>query len=540
MHTDRSTSIIFRLLVGLVALLVAAGPVVLLVAVTSRIDDSDRGRDQVESVVETMAQESAAVADWYFAAPEAALGVLYSQLDARGSAPLITPVVRNLLADVLRAHQNLDGVFAARPDGSFIYVTHDLTRDDASYRVKEITIAATGVRVVTELWADENFEIVVTDLNTEDTFDPRSRAWYKTVESGSSLAWTEPYTFFTSGEPGITLASASRDTAGEIDLVVGVDLRLTELGRFLDARRPGENGVAMVVSAAGRIVASAPLITNADERFSGPMPIADETVIFHNANEITTSAAAHVGADNSFVLLTTAADEDFIGALRSQFRRDAMMAVAIAAVSLGLFLLAAAWIGRYIHRLNRLASTDSLTGLPNRAAIQRMIESEIERDQSVAVMILDLDGFKAVNDTHGHAVGDELLVAVGNRLRRTAGDNAAIARLGGDEFIAIARSVPACLDNGLWSSMIESAAAPYLIDGIELVVPASGGVTYAVDPLGANVVLHEADMALYEAKDRGGNDYVIYNSQTHKVGTQCVVPATFAESLRPFSASEVP
>jgi len=531
----------------LLAVLVAAGPVVLLVTLTSRIDDTTRGRDEVEAVVETMAEESAAVADWYFAAPEAALAVTMSQLEARGSRTLIAADVRQLLANVLVPHPNLDGVFAARPNGSFAYVTHDETVDGSSYRVKEIDVDAAGRRVVDVTWTDENFEVITAEENVDDDYVPRSRSWYELVESGPSIAWTDPYTFYSSGEPGITLASAARDRDGEINLVVGVDLRLAELGRFLNARRPSANGAAMVLSASGLVVASSsPSSSDLDvevERLGNPMPIADEIVLFRDPEHATTSAAAHVGARDSFVLLTTADDADFLAGLRSQFRREALLAVAVAAVSMGLFLGAAAWIGRYIHRLNQLASTDSLTGLPNRAVMRRTIEHEIGRGQPVAAMILDLDGFKAVNDTYGHAIGDGVLIEVANRLRSAVGNDAAVARLGGDEFIVVARSVPAVIDNTLWTSVIESTSAPYVVDGIGLAVSASGGVTYAVDPGGASAVLREADIALYEAKGRGGADYVIYDRDSRYVDNDCiggqsVASTTSTGSPRPFSPSE--
>jgi len=518
MHNDRSTSITLRLLVGLVALLLAAGPIVVLGALTTRIDDSERGQDEVESVVKTMAEESAAVADWYFAAPEAGLEVLVSQLTARVDDSLLRPEVRRLLFDVLISHQNLDSVYAARSDGSFVFVAHDDTTD-ASYRIKEIAVDDRGGRTVTLSWTNDAFEVITTEVDDGDDYDPRSRPWYELIDSGRSIAWADPYRFDSSNELGITLAGTARDDAGNFDLVVGVDVRLTELGRFLDARRPGANGVSTVVTSAGLAVASSsPLATTT--RFSGPMPVGEETILFNDSDEQTTSAAAHVGATDSFVLLTTASNDDFLGGLRSQFRRDAMIVVAIAAVSVCLFLLAAAWIGRYIHRLNRLATSDPLTGLLNRAAMKRLIDQEIENGEPVAIMILDLDEFKAVNDTHGHAVGDRLLIKVANRLREAAGDDAIVARLGGDEFIALAANVRGRTEHPLWTSMIAAVADTYFVDGIELLVPASGGVTYAVDPIDTSAVLHEADIALYEAKDRGGANYVIFDGRDDGVGTK--------------------
>ena len=154
--------------------------------------------------------------------------------------------------------------------------------------------------------------------------------------------------------------------------------------------------------------------------------------------------------------------------------------------------------------LEALANTDSLTGLHNRRSFSKLLEDRIAQCASseFAIAMLDLDGFKPVNDRFGHAAGDEVLVALANRLRgaRQPGDH--VARIGGDEFAIIfghERSGPA-LEDGI-AAIGNVLAEPYLIDGHHVFVSASIGT--ASFPASANTVnglLNAADSALYTVK----------------------------------------
>jgi diguanylate cyclase (GGDEF)-like protein len=159
-------------------------------------------------------------------------------------------------------------------------------------------------------------------------------------------------------------------------------------------------------------------------------------------------------------------------------------------------------------QLHHLARHDALTGLPNRVAFRDDVAGflrRMRRGQSLAVLYLDLDRFKAVNDTLGHPVGDSLLNEVADRLRSVVREVDTITRLGGDEF-AIAQSgveQPRSAD-ALAQRLIETLSQPYDIGGQLVVVGASVGITLAdLSDLDVDQLLRRADMALYAAKRHG-------------------------------------
>lgn len=155
------------------------------------------------------------------------------------------------------------------------------------------------------------------------------------------------------------------------------------------------------------------------------------------------------------------------------------------------------------------ATHDMLTQLANRAAFLSALKKVVHagRDEPAAVFFLDLDGFKPVNDVHGHGVGDELLCAVARRLERCVRQTDLVARFGGDEFIILLRE-PAGphVPKRVAQSIVQAVAEPYRIEGLEVRVSASVGVAL-VPAHGHTVdaVVAAADGAMYAAKRAGGN-----------------------------------
>ena len=167
-------------------------------------------------------------------------------------------------------------------------------------------------------------------------------------------------------------------------------------------------------------------------------------------------------------------------------------------------------------RLTYLAQYDALTNLPNRRRLTACLEEAIARAAQpgarAAVMFVDLDRFKNVNDMLGHGVGDQLLVQAAARLRDCAGDAAVVARLGGDEFALV---LPALADDaaaeGLATRVIAALAQPFYLEGQQLFVSASVGIaTYPENGSDAETLLKNADTAMYGAKNGGRNNYRFY------------------------------
>jgi diguanylate cyclase (GGDEF)-like protein/PAS domain S-box-containing protein len=163
------------------------------------------------------------------------------------------------------------------------------------------------------------------------------------------------------------------------------------------------------------------------------------------------------------------------------------------------------------QRVEEVRLYDTLTGLPNRRLLaERMREAmagALESGTQLAVCYLDLDGFKPINDTYGHEVGDRVLVAAAGRLRGQVPESDTVARLGGDEFVLLMGGFDSLIEcANLLDRLIALLARPYTVDGMELRVTASAGVTlYPRDAHDADTLLRHADHAMYQAKQRGRN-----------------------------------
>ncbi|MBI2751301.1 MAG: EAL domain-containing protein [Burkholderiales bacterium] len=163
------------------------------------------------------------------------------------------------------------------------------------------------------------------------------------------------------------------------------------------------------------------------------------------------------------------------------------------------------------RQLEHIAHFDALTSLPNRVLLADRMQLALTQCQrrglSVAVVYLDLDGFKAVNDTHGHGVGDELLVALAHRMKGALRNGDTLARIGGDEFVAVLVDLEAVADaDPVLQRLLQAAADPVDVGDNRLQVSASVGVTvYPQDGSEVDLLLRHADQAMYVAKQAGKN-----------------------------------
>src|SRR5215813_11317788 len=160
------------------------------------------------------------------------------------------------------------------------------------------------------------------------------------------------------------------------------------------------------------------------------------------------------------------------------------------------------------QQLERLAHYDQLTGLPNRVSLQKELGRLLSGNciRPTAIAIFDLDGFKDVNDTLGHSIGDRLLIEVGRRLGDVAGGRGQVCRLGGDEFVVV---IPGCgnplVIGEIIEAMLRRLAEPYQISDQILHIAGSAGVAIAPgDGSNADELIANADLALYKAKSVGG------------------------------------
>ena len=158
---------------------------------------------------------------------------------------------------------------------------------------------------------------------------------------------------------------------------------------------------------------------------------------------------------------------------------------------------------------------DALTGLPNRDRFAALLaEAVADRTWSGAVLALDLDDFKTVNDTFGHQVGDQLLREVAGRLRAILGEQVPIARIGGDEFAILLHPMSQSAVRRAAGAILDGLAQPFVIDGHQLDAAASGGLA-AAEGSDAGELMRRADLAMYAAKRDGGASYRLFDNAMH-------------------------
>ena len=160
---------------------------------------------------------------------------------------------------------------------------------------------------------------------------------------------------------------------------------------------------------------------------------------------------------------------------------------------------------------------DALTGLPNRHRLTELFEQELyeagQRNGTVSVCLIDLDGFKVINDEHGHAVGDAVLRSVAAKLQATVRSHDIVARLGGDEFVAILRDED---DERVYARLLDVIRHPINFRHNVLQISGSMGITvYPDDDSDTDMLLRHADQAMYAAKETGKNCFKVFDLESH-------------------------
>jgi diguanylate cyclase (GGDEF)-like protein/PAS domain S-box-containing protein len=185
------------------------------------------------------------------------------------------------------------------------------------------------------------------------------------------------------------------------------------------------------------------------------------------------------------------------------------------------------------------ATHDALTGLPNRALFLGRLQSVVDRrkrhpHQAAAVLFIDIDDFKVVNDCYGHAIGDLLIREVSNRLRACMRSDGTIARMGGDEFTVLVEDVTDPSDPIRVAERIQSSFTPaFLLEGLEVFKSASIGIALTSPDTSAETVLQNADIAMYRAKDQGKACFELFDRTMHEqVKSRLLLEAKLRHALQ--------
>lgn len=164
-----------------------------------------------------------------------------------------------------------------------------------------------------------------------------------------------------------------------------------------------------------------------------------------------------------------------------------------------------------------LAMCDSLTGLPNRRFLEEKLALSPNQSKESAVIFIDLDGFKAINDTHGHNAGDQLLKNIAKRISQCLRRGDLVARMGGDEFVCLATNLDAA-EQSSWVAkrLIESITKPVTVDDLENPISVGASMGIALYPKHGKTMrelLEKSDKAMYQAKQTEGSLYEYYNGK---------------------------
>ena len=193
-------------------------------------------RSELDSLTQQGAQEavlqSIAATEDYFKPAELAVAEGQLLLSDHILGPDNPDPLERFFFEQLRVRPLLDGLYIANPAGEFFYVMRSNENINDGTRTKVIRNGPLG-REVGLTWRGPDYAIVKSERDPADTYDPRARAWYRSAVERRGRAWTEPYIFFTSQKPGITLASAITGKDGAVEAVLGVDIEISEILRFL-------------------------------------------------------------------------------------------------------------------------------------------------------------------------------------------------------------------------------------------------------------------------------------------------------------------
>lgn len=441
------------------------------------------------------------------------------------------------LNGVLNAVREVDGAMTGRPDGRFVFVQRGATtpgqppqapgesggQGDHSALRFVLSVNTQPVRRVTQGHITAQGQLLnMTEVS--NPYDPRQRPWYKqAMQSPGQTVWTAPYIFAASRKPGITVSSTVQAPNQPISAVVAMDVRLDGLAGLLQNLQISPNGRAFIADTQGHAVATSrawpgdlenrvPLLREiSDPPLQALLAGQDalpgqgqEKLRMYSVGKVRYAAVlrdVQVTPEMRWLIGVYAPEADFNAELQEASRKQLW-----AILLFTLFSVLVAWplafrATRPLANLQRQATTDALTGLANRASLLALLHEELRQvklsNNELAVVLLDLDGFKAINDQYGHRVGDEVLLAVAARLLGSVRPGDMLGRLGGDEFALILKGgTRERIRLRIESIIQELSLRPLEVEGRQFSLGATAGLAFN-EP-----ALHREDDELLDAADQ--------------------------------------
>lgn len=375
----------------------------------------------------------------------------------------------------LRSNLWLKGMYLARENGSMVRVGRFSDDRHADPRIDRDSLITKIIRV-----NGEQRQVSYEELNEKsgetrrwenpaDTSDPRQFHWYQNARAQQHLVWSDAFSYYANGQPVVS-ASLPIHTPEGIDAgVLSVSVDLHDLTEFIERNNGDTVSSAVMLDANGRVIAYSSTEQDAPQRTFGDIESlfrpSDEALMELYAR--TSTVGMHANGDDTLVEQLEMGEFTQMGLARSVHlfggainwtllitqphwsklhssdnilssgMRLAMIIIAAPGVMALLLIIA---ITAPIYRLHRRATVDQLTRAYNRDEYENRLRARIvdmhslPANQQLISVVLDLDGFKSINDNHGHAAGDLILRAVVKRLQKHVPGDAIVGRLGGDEF----------------------------------------------------------------------------------------------------------
>lgn len=538
----------------LIALLVCVQvATVLIVMVGTRDKATDR---LVESSHENLEQLAEMVADEIgeFLAPSKVAIDVTQQLvaDSELNPDNSKAVVRYFLAQ-MGAAPTIDSMALGRANGTYVGVK----RLPDVFQSRTIRYDTDGKTVRVDQYSPE-LKYLRGWFDPQDEYDPRSRPWYQLGHRSSSLAWTEAYVFQSSGNAGITAVQTLQLNGGKVFGVLGVDVDITALSDFIAKIPAAQKGTAAMVDRGGNVIAFSDLARLKEVTDQTRLPALDEVGalpirrLYRShldgiaargkkpaAQDIQAAPSKEPVVPAQQFMRFSHDGQDFIGLVRevsvfgdqlnwqliaqtpvagvaAQIKdlfEDQILTLVLVVVVPGLIAVIVIFgLTEPIYRLHRDATVDRLTGALNRTEFERRLDGvskhrrDQESDHHVALVALDLDGFKRVNDRYGHGAGDAVLQQFAERLRKKLRQDDLLGRMGGDEFM-LAMRLERRTDVAMVVERLRKAATewPFQFKGGSHHVGATAGVAWLEAWLKPGEVMASADNALVSGKSRGKN-----------------------------------
>lgn len=387
---------------------------------------------------------------------------------------------------------------------------------------------------------DENGDVRYGEgLPVGETVNLADRPYFKYLKENADakLAVFGPIHAQLSKQWSILIVRALRDEQGRFQGAVLATIPIVEFQKKLNLLNLGESGAATLRMADMALIARATPLNKGHgiDYGSKQTSAALKRAIAENPEQgsyIAVTALDGIERINAYRKVSNYPMYVIIGIatqdVAPEWRKQALFVLVLGFVAIAITALGATSIARQRRRefrerlsearnnaemLEKLAQHDPLTGLPNRALLENRFEQAIalhlRRKQMLALAFLDLDGFKTINDTHGHSVGDALLVELGKRMKSVLRDGDTLARLGGDEFVAIITDLNVKEDaNRILQRLLVACSNPVSIGAVSVQVTVSIGVAFVpTHGTGIDMLLRKADQAMYLAKQSGRSQY---------------------------------